>query len=489
MEERSRKDAKPSRPAIRVGLVNLGCPKNLVDSEVMLGLMGRSGFEWVHETEAAEVIVINTCGFIDAAKLESINTIIEHGKLKRNGNCRVLIAAGCLAQRYPDELLKELPELDAVVGTGDFPKIAEITRELLGKGLEDRGRRLKAGGGGVKSSASVSLGLKPLAGRVRQTDSPTYLYNDATPRNRLSPKHWAYVKVSEGCNYRCSFCAIPSFRGDLVSRPVEDIEAEVRRLSAEGVKEINLIAQSLTSYGWDRREKNALIPMLKRLAAIEGPRWFRLFYTYPTDLTDALLDFIAGEPKICNYVDLPLQHINDDILRKMNRKGSSRLIRDLLSRIRRTIPGVTLRSTFIVGFPGETEPQFEEIAEFIHEIGFDRLGVFTYSQEDQTSAFALGDPIPAEVKAERRRRLLEIQSEIVSKKHQALIGTVQEVMVEGPSQEPEWPLEGRMESQAPEIDGVVYLEGDRTRAGDFARVEMTGAIENDLIGRPLPGSA
>lgn len=473
----------PDETKVKVSLVNLGCPKNQVDSEVMLGTLNRNGFELVPDAEKAEVIVINTCGFIDAAKQESIDTIIEYGKLKKNGHCRVLIAAGCLTQRYPDELMKELPELDAVVGTGDFPRIAEISRAIIEKKSPVENRK----SGDAKGARS---GLKP----IRMTGSPTYLYNDASPRIRLSPSHWAYVKVSEGCNYRCSFCAIPSFRGDLVSRPVEDIVREVERLAGEGVREINLIAQSLTSFGWDRREKNALIPMLRRLVGVEGPRWIRLFYTYPTDLTDELLEMMAVEPRICSYIDLPLQHINDAILRKMNRKGSSRLIRNLLEKIRRTVPGVTLRSTFIVGFPGETEARFEELADLIREVRFDRLGVFTYSREDGTPAHELGDPIPAGVKAERRRRLLEIQSGIVFEKHQSLIGSTHEVMIEGPSEEPEWPLEGRMEGQAPEIDGVVYLEGGTRsvagkglRPGEFVKVRMTGSIENDLIGVPLAG--
>lgn len=447
-------------PNVKVGLVNLGCPKNQVDSEVMLGVLIGDGFELTSDTEKAEVIVINTCGFIDAAKQESIDSIIEFGAYKKSGACRVLIAAGCLAQRYPKELLSELPELDAVVGTGDFPKIAGICRTLLARG----GRPEKRGD---------------------WTASPTALYDAATPRLTLSPRHWAYLKVSEGCNYRCSFCAIPNFRGDLVSRSVGDILAEARSLAERGVVEINLIAQSLTSFGWDRREKNGLMGLLRPLVRVDGLRRIRLFYTYPTDLSDELLEFMAAEPKICNYVDLPLQHINDAILRKMNRKGSSGLIRRLLLRIRKKIPGVTLRSTFIVGFPGETESQFEEIAGLIREIRFDRLGVFTYSQEDGTAAFPLGDPIPATVKVERRERLLTLQSKIVREKHAGMIGTVQDVLVDGPSRETDLLLEGRTEGQAPEIDGVVYINDGVAAAGDMVKVEITQAGEHDLVGHIL----
>jgi len=442
---------------VKVGLVNLGCPKNQVDSEVMLGMLSHDGFELTSDTEKAEVIVINTCGFIDAAKQESINAIIEFGGYKKNGACRVLIAAGCLAHRYPKDLMAELPELDAVVGTGDFPKIAGICRTLLGR--DRRGRKQHV-----------------------WTASPTALYDAATPRLTLSPRHWAYLKVSEGCNYRCSFCAIPNFRGDLVSRKVSDILAEARSLAEQGVVELNLIAQSLTSFGWDRREKNGLMGLLRPLVGVDGIRRIRLFYTYPTDLTDELLEFMAAESKICNYVDLPLQHISDGILRKMNRKGSSRLIRNLLTRIREKVPGVTLRSTFIVGFPGETESQFEEIADLIREVRFDRLGVFTYSQEDGTTAYPLGDPVPAEIKVERQEKLLALQSGIVREKHAAMIGTVQEVLVDGPSRETDLLLEGRTEGQAPEIDGVVYINDGVASAGDFVKVEITQAGEHDLVG-------
>jgi ribosomal protein S12 methylthiotransferase len=442
---------------IKVGLVNLGCPKNQVDSEVMLGILKGDGFVLTSETEGAEVIVINTCGFIDAAKKESIDAIIEFGAYKKKGACRVLIAAGCLAHRYPKELLSEMPELDAVVGTGDFTKIAGICRTLLAKSLHGRKRHAWTG-------------------------SATALYDAATPRITLSPRHWAYLKVSEGCNYRCSFCAIPNFRGDLASRGIADIVAEARALADKGVVELNLIAQSLTSFGWDRREKKGLMGLLRPLVGVDGIRRIRLFYTYPTDLDDDLLDFMANEPKICNYVDLPLQHINDAILRKMNRKGSGRMIRSLLDRVREKVPGVTLRSTFIVGFPGETPFQFGELADLVRVIRFDRLGVFTYSQEDGTSAYPLGDPVPVEVKAERQEQLLAIQSGIIREKHASMIGTVQDVLVDGPSRETDLLLEGRTEGQAPEIDGVVYINDGMASPGDFVKVEITQAGEHDLVG-------
>jgi len=457
MKEFVRRELLKESRNIKVGLVNLGCPKNQVDSEVMLGVLKQDGFELTSETDGAEVILINTCGFIDAAKQESINAIIEFGAYKKKGACRVLIAAGCLAHRYPTELLSELPELDAVVGTGDFPKIAGICRTLLGKSL--RGGK-----------------------RHAWTESPTALYDAATPRISLSPRHWAYLKVSEGCNYRCSFCAIPNFRGDLVSRGVPDILAEARALSDKGVVELNLIAQSLTSFGWDRRDKNGVMGLLKPLVGIPRIRRIRLFYTYPTDLTDEVLDFMAEQPKICNYVDLPLQHISDAILRKMNRKGSGRMIRSLLERVRQKVPGVTLRSTFIVGFPGETPSQFGELVDLVREVRFDRLGVFTYSREDGTSAYPFGDPVSLEVKAERQERLLAIQSGIIRKKHASMIGTVQDVLVDGASRETDLLLEGRTEGQAPEIDGVIYINDGVASPGDFVKVEITQAGEHDLVG-------
>ena len=444
---------------VKIAMVSLGCPKNQVDSEVMLGSLSKNGFQITDDLKRAEVVVINTCGFVDSAKQESIDTILQYGKLKKKGSCRVLIAAGCLAQRYPEALTKELPELDAVIGTGDFPKIATICSQLL----------------------DATPRLNPSGRAESFVESPPYLYRAESPRQRTSPGHWAYVKISEGCNYRCSFCAIPHFRGDLVSREEGDILTEVRGLAREGVKEINLIAQSLTSYGWDRRDRGALHRLLRQLVSVEGIHWLRLYYTYPTDLSDELLELMASEPKICNYVDIPLQHINDRILQKMNRKGDSRLIRNLLSRIRQKVPGVAIRSTFIVGFPEETEAAFEELYGFIEEVQFDRIGVFTYSHEDGTSAYAIEDTIPREVKTERQTRLLNLQSEISIAKHRSLLGSVQTVLVDGVSVET-GQLEGRLEGQAPEIDGVVILDGS-SPPGEFVKAEITDATDVDLFGR------
>ncbi len=482
----------------KVAVVSLGCSKNQVDSEVMLGLLKQDGFQLVSDPATAEVIIVNTCGFIDAAKEESVDTLVELGKLKKRKPGRVLIAAGCLAQRYGKELLSELKELDAVVGTGDFPEIASLCKTLT-HGAEKRSQR-----------AMVS--------------QPAFLYDVGTPRLRTGPRHWAYVKISEGCNYRCSFCSIPSFRGDIKSRLPDSIVAEAEQLAAEGVKEVNLIAQSLTSYGLDWKKKGELPRLLKRMAKVRGIRWIRLFYAYPTDLTDELIDLIAGEQKICNYIDLPLQHIDNEILKKMRRKGDAGEIRSLLEKIKSRIPNVSMRTTFIVGFPDETEADFKKLSDFVEEGWFDRVGVFTYSHEEGTPAYGLPDSVPPLEKTERRNRLMAVQEEISLSKNQALVGKVREVMVDGFNEESK-ELFGRLEGQAPEIDGVVILEqranasvgrgrlrpalpveGDgrspitkgqapeidgvvalegAAKPGDFVKVEITGATELDLSGNVL----
>ena len=422
---------KEANEIIKVGLVSLGCPKNQVDSEVMLGSLVQAGYQLTTVEEEADILIVNTCGFIDQAKEESIDALIEMAEFKKTGRCKTLIATGCLTQRYSGDLLDQFPEIDAVVGVGDFPKIASLCQSLTA--------------------------LQSNRPRPNVTGSPTYLYQPETPRLRLGPKHWAYVKVSEGCNYRCSFCSIPSFRGDLQSRTVESVVREARQLASEGVVELNLIAQSLTSFGWDRRQKGELVTMLKELSRVDGIRWIRLFYTYPTDLNERLIDLIAENEKICSYIDLPLQHIDDGILKNMNRKGKRNEIESLIQTLRARIPNVTLRSTFIVGFPGETEKEYRVLSDFIRETEFDRLGIFTYSHEEGTSAYPLGDPVPQAVKEKRQRALLEMQRKISKKKNRKLIGTIQTILVDGVSKETELLLEGRMVGQAPDVDGVVLI--------------------------------
>ncbi|HEY5626350.1 MAG TPA: 30S ribosomal protein S12 methylthiotransferase RimO, partial [Nitrospira sp.] len=383
---------QPSKKAVRatsIGFVNLGCSKNQVDSEVMLGTLVADGFALTADAQKAEVVIINTCGFIEEAKQESINTILEHGRLKKNGACRVLIAAGCLAQRYQGDLLKELPELDAVVGTGEFGKIAEICRDLLAP--KKRHQRL-------------------------WISKPPYLYDEMAPRLRLGNQHSAYVKIAEGCNRNCAFCAIPLMRGKQRSRPIESIVAEARRLALEGVKELNLISQDTVNYGVDLGLRQGLVSLLRELVKVEDLRWIRPFYLYPQQVTDDLLDLYAGEEKITKYIDMPLQHINDRMLKRMHRLGDRATIDKLVDRIRTRIPGVTFRTAFIVGFPGETESAFEELKEYVETMEFERVATFLYSDEEQTPAVDLGDKVERSVMEERRNELLAVQEAIATAK-------------------------------------------------------------------------
>ena len=443
-----------------VALVTLGCPKNQVDSEVMLGQLAREGFDVIDDELTADAIIVNTCGFIDTAKEESINTIIELGGLKTRGRCKALIATGCLTQRYQGELLKELPELDAIVGVGDFPQIAEIVRGRLG-------------------------GTAPDAGREWFTH-PTFLYDADTPRRRLGPRHWAYVKISEGCDKRCAFCAIPSFRGDLASRTIDSIVGEATGLAAEGVREVNLIAQDLPAFGMDRGRKGELIELVRALAAVDDLRWIRLMYLYPHKLPQGLVDLFVTEPKVVPYVEMPIQHIDDAILRRMNRGGTSAEIHRTLDTFREKVPGVVIRTSFIVGFPDETEREFDRLCRFVEDQRFDRIAVFTYSMEEGTAAEKFGDPVDAGTKAERRQRLLDLQLEIAQQKGDELVGARRTVMIEGPAQDDQFALEARLATQAPEIDGVVYLAEGGAEPGEFMEAEITEAMGYDLVATLVP---
>jgi ribosomal protein S12 methylthiotransferase len=453
-----RKSSKPSlakETKTTIGFVNLGCSKNQVDSEVMLGTLVADGFELTGQAERADVVIINTCGFIEEAKQESINTIIEHGKLKRSGACRVLIAAGCLAQRYQGDLLKELPELDGVVGTGEFGKIADICRNLLA----------------------------PKKRRQRVWMSkPPYLYDELAPRLRLGKQHSAYVKIAEGCNRNCAFCAIPLMRGKQRSRPIESIVAEAKRLAAEGVKEINLISQDTVNYGIDLGLRQGLVSLLRELVRVKELRWIRPFYLYPQQVTNELLDLYAGEEKITKYIDMPLQHINDQMLARMHRLGNQAAIEKLVDRIRSRIPGVTFRTAFIVGFPGESEAAFEELKRYVVTTEFDRVAAFLYSDEEETPAVELEGKVERAVMEERRNELLAVQEAIASAKGRDLVGAVLEVLIDGPSEETEHLLEGRHQGLAPEIDGVVYINDGMAQPGEIVKVEITDAWAYDLVG-------
>lgn len=468
---RSTKSAKTKGTTTTIGFVNLGCSKNQVDSEIMLGSLVTEGFQLTSDPKQADVVIVNTCGFIEEAKEESINTILEHGQLKTTGTCRVLIAAGCLAQRYQGDLLKELPELDAVVGTGEFGKIAEICRDLLAP--KKRHRRL-------------------------WISQPPYLYDELAPRLRLGKQHSAYVKIAEGCNRNCTFCAIPLMRGKQRSRPVESIVAEARQLAAEGVKEINLISQDTINYGVDLGLRQGLVQLLRELVKVETLRWIRPFYLYPQQVTDDLLDLYAGEEKITKYIDMPLQHINDRMLKRMHRLGDRAAIESLVDRIRTRIPMVTFRTAFIVGFPGETDAAYNELRDYVEQAEFDRVAVFLYSDEEGTGAVGLDEKVERDVMDERRNAILSIQESISAAKGRAKVGSLLEVLVDGRSEETEHVLEGRHEGLAPEIDGVVYIDegpSDTTSQrparhnvssptpGDFCTVEITDAAAFDLVGR------
>lgn len=449
---------QPSRVSDRkttIGFVNLGCSKNQVDSEIMLGTLVHDGFELTADPKKAEVVIVNTCGFIEEAKQESIDTILEQSKLKTTGRCRVLIAAGCLAQRYQGDLLKELPELDGVVGTGEFGRIAEICRDLLAP---------------KKRHQRVWL------------SKPPYLYDELAPRLRLGAVHSAYVKIAEGCNRNCAFCAIPLMRGKQRSRPVESVVAEARRLVSEGVKEINLISQDTVNYGVDLGIRNGLAALLRELVKVKELVWIRPFYLYPQQVTDELLDLYAGEERIAKYIDMPLQHITDRMLSRMHRLGDRAAIERLVERIRRRIPGVTFRTAFIVGFPGEAEADFDALRQYLERAEFDRVAAFLYSDEEDTPAVSLEDKIERAIMEERRNELLAVQESIAAAKGREKIGTVMEVLVDGPSEETEHLLQGRHQGLAPEIDGVVYINDGIAAAGDRVKVEITDSGIYDLVG-------
>jgi ribosomal protein S12 methylthiotransferase len=430
---------------MKISIVSLGCSKNLVDSEIMTGALKSAGHELSSE-ENAEVIIVNTCGFIGDAKRESVETILELSKRKDEGSCRKLIVTGCLVERYSKELSRELPEVDAFWGTGNLLRINDALNDIQPEKIH--------------------------------RNPPGTLYDPDTPRVLLTPAHYAYVKVSEGCSRTCSFCIIPKMRGTMKSRPVESIAGEVNGLAEKGVREINLIAQDMTSYGRDIGTN--LEDMLRTLAGIEGVKWIRIHYCYPWGLTDSLIGLIADEEKILPYIDMPLQHISDRILNLMDRKTPAKRIRDIIHRLRSRIDNLTLRTTFIVGFPGETEEEFEELLEFVAETGFDRAGAFKYSREEGTPAGAMTDQIPEEIKEERYERLMQVQSEVSLGKNESLIGSIHEGFVEGREN---GNYIARIASQAPEVDGLTYVKRSKPLdTGDLVRIKITGADIYDLYG-------
>ncbi len=436
----------------RIHLVTLGCPKNQVDSEVMLGVLARAGHELVLDAESADVLVVNTCSFIGPAKEESIETILDLARVKAAREGRRLVVTGCLAQRYADELRATLPEVDVFVGTGDLLRIAEAVEHAPAPD-----------GPAVYRGAQHVLPRGELATRVR-----------------LGAWWTAYLKVSEGCDHRCSFCIIPKIRGPHESRPMADLVDEAARLAAEGVVELNLIAQDLTAYGRDRGDGSSLAALLRALAVrVPALRWLRLLYAYPASVTDDLLEVIATEPAVCDYLDIPLQHAADPVLRAMRRERSGRALRQLVARIRRAVPGIALRSSFIVGFPGETEADVDTLCAFLEEAQFERVGVFEYSQEENTAAASLPGQLSADVKRERRERVMAVQARVAAQRAAAQVGRVVEVLVEGVRGAR---LTGRTRTQAPEIDGVIRFDG-HAAPGDLVTARVTGADTYDLRGR------
>lgn len=437
----------------KIGMVTLGCPKNQVDSEVMLGLFDHSGYALTPHPQEADVIVINTCGFIDEAKTESIDTILEMASYKEKGSCRALIVAGCLGQRYQEELLKEIPEIDAIVGTSEFPKIVEISNELT---------------------------ANPAHGRL-WVQPPEFLYDHTTPRLRITPKHYAYLKIAEGCDHLCSFCVIPKMRGRFKSRSVDDIMDEARAMADEGVKEIILIAQDTTYFGHDKGERE-LARLLHQLGSLGGVEWIRLLYSYPMQFSEEIIDAIASEEKICKYIDLPVQHVSDAILRRMKRRCTGDDIRGIIEKLRERVPDITLRTSLIVGFPGETDDQFSELLQFVETAEFDRLGVFTFSPEEGTPAAAMPDQVPLKIMEKRKTAIMKAQKKISRRKLMKLKGTVQKVMVDGLSRESDLLLEGRTQGQAPDIDGVVYITEGTAQPGDIVSVRIEKVHDYDLVG-------
>jgi ribosomal protein S12 methylthiotransferase len=442
-------------PSRRLGLISLGCAKNLVDSEVMLGHLAARGWTFVRDPRQADVLVINTCSFIGPAREESIQAILEAAEYKKTGRLQRLIVAGCLVQRYAQELQRELPEVDAFVGLDQLDRIIEAA--------EPR-------------AASPAVGL-PVWSRS------SYLYDDRVPRRRATP-HWtAYVKIAEGCDHTCSFCAIPAFRGSFRSRQPDSILREARRLAQEGVREINLIAQDSSHYGRDLQLKDGLAQLLDELDRIDLLRWIRVHYLYPNTITERLIETMARAQRVVDYVDMPLQHADPDILRRMRRGGSADSHLKLLSRMREAMPAVALRSTFIVGFPGESELEFEALLEFVRTVRFDHLGVFTYSHEDGTSAFGLEDDVPEALKQERRDRLMECQQKIAFERNHEWLHRRVEVLVEGAHADTEHLLVGRMKTQAPDVDGQVLINEGLAEPGEFVTVELGETAGYDLVGR------
>jgi ribosomal protein S12 methylthiotransferase len=440
----------------KVGFVSLGCPKNLVDSEVMMGILAREGYELTPRADEAEILVVNTCSFIEAAQKESVDAILEMAEHKKFGAARKLIVAGCLVERFREQILEQVPEVDAVVGTGEVERIMEAVEGDL---------------------------------RVLPAQPPAFLYHDLTPRIITTPKHAAYIKIAEGCDHPCTFCIIPQLRGKFRSRRFESVVREAQNLANAGTREITLIGQDTTSYGEDLGLRDGLAQLLERLAQVDDLLWVRFLYAYPNRVTQKLLDTLASHPRIARYMDMPLQHASRNVLARMKRGSRGDAFLKLLERIRTTIPGVSLRTSFIVGFPGETQKDFEELCDFVRAANLDWMGVFEYSDVDNAGSYALDEKVDAETITGRRDKLMSIQKKISRERLRRFRGQTLTALVEGPSKDNPLVWEARLEGMAPDIDGKIYLTdvelagGEVADTGDVARVEITKTDAYDLIGR------
>ncbi|MFB3897794.1 MAG: 30S ribosomal protein S12 methylthiotransferase RimO [bacterium] len=435
-------------------LISLGCPKNLVDSEVVIGLLEKSGYRFTPEFKKANLLLVNTCAFIKPAKEEAIRTILELAQYKKKDKTKRLFVLGCLPQRYQQEIITAIPEVDGWIGAGEFYQITNLLKQ------QD--------------------GIQPVVAIAQ----PTFIYHHTLPRHLATLPHTAYIKIAEGCNHSCSFCTVPRIRGRFRSRPMESIVAEVNALTKKGIKEINLIAQDITEYGIDLYHGYALVMLLKKLVQIPKLTWLRLLYAYPTNFSDELIDLIARDNKICNYIDLPIQHIDDTILASMNRKISSKQIKDLLSKIRTRIPNATIRTSLIAGYPGETKAQFQTLLDFVKESQFDRLGVFPYSREEHTTAYYLRPQISEKVKQDRVARIMQMQQSIVRRKNQLLFGKEFPILIDAELKNKRQVFVGRTQAHAPDIDGVVYV-GNKSRRklapGQIISGKIVAAQDYDLI--------
>src|SRR5271169_6762898 len=472
-------------PRPKVGFVSLGCPKNLVDSEVMMGILAQAGAELIPRAEDADVIVVNTCSFIASAQQESVNTILEMARFKTDGRARKLVVAGCLVERFRDDIRTNIPEVDAVVGTGELEKILVAAGVAPAPANSSPFNILTSRPEGDAREAQGRFSRESWDGAI--ADLPNYLYDEATPRVLTTPKYTAYIKIAEGCDHPCSFCIIPQLRGKFRSRRFESVVAEAERLAMSGVREITLIGQDTTCYGEDFGLKDGLAQLLEKLAGINELRWVRFLYAYPNKITGKLLDTIAQHEKICSYMDVPLQHASASALKRMKRGGGADVFLRSIEKMRRTIPDVTLRTSFIVGFPGETESEFEQLCEFVRQAEFDWMGAFGYSDQEGATAFTLDEKLPDREIERRRKHLMQIQRRISKKRKKALVGQELDLLLEGVSEESDLLLEGRTPMHAPEIDGKVFVndvpEGLQPLPGEFYRCQITEAHDYDLVAK------